>query len=193
MTKIYRRAYGIFACSGILFNHESPLRGLEFVTRKITNSVAKIKLGLQKELRLGNLKTRRDWGYAPEYVNAMWLMMQQKRPDDFVIATGETHSIQEFAQEAFAVVGLEWKDYLKSDERLFRPLDVESLCGNPKKAERILGWKPKVTFKELISIMVKADLERWEKYINGDIFPWDAPNYSSEIDIISRTASRREG
>lgn len=190
MTGIYRKAYGIFACNGILFNHESSLRGLEFVTRKITNSVAKIKLGLQSELRLGNLETRRDWGYAPEYVKVMWLMMQQEKADDFVIATGETHSVREFAEEAFKVVGLDWKKYVKADQRLLRPLDVSHLCGDAKKAEQVLGWKPKVSFKRLVELMVKADLERWQKYLKGEFFPWDAPNYSSELDVISRTVSR---
>lgn len=190
MTKIYRKAYGIFACNGILFNHESELRGLEFVTRKITNSVAKIKLGLQSELRLGNLETRRDWGYAPEYVKVMWLMMQHEKPDDYVIATGETHSVKEFVEEAFNVVGLDWKKYVRADQRLLRPLDVSHLCGDAKKAETMLGWKAKVSFRKLVEIMVKADLERWQKYLKGEFFPWDAPNYSSELDVISRTVSR---
>jgi len=130
ITVNYRESYNMFACSGILFNHESPRRGLEFVTRKISNSVAKIKLGLQSELRLGNLHTRRDWGFAPEYVYAMWKILQQKIPDDFVIATGETHTVGEFAEQAFKVVGLNWRDYVKSDDRLLRPLDVTHLCGN---------------------------------------------------------------
>jgi len=190
MTRIYRKAYGIFACNGILFNHESPLRGLEFVTRKITNSVVKIKLGLQSELRLGNLETRRDWGYAPEYVKAMWLVMQHEKPDDYVIATGETHSVREFVEEAFKVVGLDWRRYVKADQRLLRPLDVSHLCGDAKKAEQALGWKPKVSFQKLVEIMVKADMERWQKYLKGEFFPWDAPNYSSELDVISRTVSR---
>ncbi len=192
MTRIYREAYGIFACNGILFNHESQLRGLEFVTRKITNSVAKIKLGLQKDLHLGNLSTKRDWGFAPEYVYAMWKMMQQDKADDYVIATGETHSVGEFAQEAFAALGMDWRQYVRTDERLLRPLDVTHLCGNPAKAARVLGWKPKISFKKLVEIMVKADLERWQRYQQGEVFPWDAPNYSSELDILSR-ASAREG
>ncbi len=190
MTKIYRKAYGIFACNGILFNHESPLRGLEFVTRKITNSVAKIKLGLQSELRLGNLETRRDWGFAPEYVQAMWLMMQQDKADDYVIATGETHSVEEFVIEAFSSVGLNWREFVKADSRLLRPLDVSHLCGDAKKAEIVMGWKSKITFKKLVNVMVQADLERWQKYLKGEFFPWDAPNYSSELDVISRTVSR---
>ncbi len=189
-TRVYRKAYGLFACNGILFNHESPLRGLEFVTRKITNSVAKIKLGLQKELRLGNMDTRRDWGFAPEYCEAMYLIMQQPKPADFVIATGETHSVRELVQEAFSVAGLDWNKYVVEDQRLHRPLDVSHLCGNPAKARKILGWQPKITFKKLVELMVRADLQRWERYLRGEIFPWDAPNYSSEIDVISRTVAR---
>lgn len=160
MTVNYREAYGIFACSGILFNHESPLRGLEFVTRKITHTVAKIKLGLARELRLGNLKARRDWGYAPEYVEAMWLMLQQDEPDDYVIATGETHSVQEFAEEAFACVGLDWREYVVEDPALYRPADVDLLVGDATKAREKLGWRPKTSFKELVCLMVEADLER---------------------------------
>lgn len=190
MTKIYRRSYGLFACNGILFNHESPLRGLEFVTRKITNAVARIKLGLQKELHLGNMEAKRDWGFAPDYVVAMWLMLQQKRPDDFVIATGETHSVGEFAEEAFAVAGLGWRNHVISDQRLHRPLDVHQLCGNPRKAQEILKWRSKVMFKELVKIMVQADLERWQKYLAGKPFPWDAPNHSSELEIVSRNVTR---
>lgn len=190
MTRIYRHSYGIFTCNGILFNHESPLRGLEFVTRKISNSAAKIKLGLQKELYLGNLKTKRDWGFAPEYVRLMWLMMQHSKPEDFVVATGETHSVGEFVEEAFAIAGLNWKEHVATDKRLRRPLDVHHLCGNPKKAEQILGWKPKITFKQLVKIMVEADLQRWKRYLRGEIFPWDAPSHSHEMDIISRNVVR---
>ena len=186
MTRIYRHSYGIFACNGILFNHESPLRGLEFVTRKITNAVAKIKLGLQKELVLGNLQTKRDWGFAPEYVEAMWRMLKQSQAEDFVIATGETHSVQEFVEEAFAIVGLNWQDYVRSDQRLHRPLDVHQLCGNPRKAKVLLRWKAKTTFKELVQMMVLADLDRWKKKIAGESFPWDAPNYPQEMEIVSR-------
>jgi GDPmannose 4,6-dehydratase len=138
ITKIYREAYGIFACNGILFNHESPLRGLEFVTRKISNAVAKIALGLEKELRLGNIKAKRDWGYAPEYVESMWLMMQQKEPDDYVIATGEAHSVEEFVEKAFDIVGLDWHKYVKIDKRFFRPLDVNIIVGDYSKAKRKL-------------------------------------------------------
>ncbi len=190
MTRIYRASYGIFACNGILFNHESPLRGIEFVTRKISNSVAKIKLGLQTNLHLGNLDARRDWGYAPDYVRAMWLMMQQEKPDDFVIATGETHSVREFAQEAFAVLGMNWKEYIIEDTRLLRPMEVPLLCGNPRKAEKVLRWKAKTKFKDLVHYMVQADYQRWNQFLHGKIFPWDAPNYSHEMDIISRNPTR---
>ncbi len=160
MTVNYREAYNIFACSGILFNHESPLRGLEFVTRKITHTVARIKLGLQKELRLGNLDAKRDWGYAPEYVEAMWKMLQQPNPDNYVIATGETHSVSEFVNEAFTQAGLKWQDYVVVDKSFFRPAEVDLLVGDYSKARSSLGWEPKTTFKELVRIMVDADLER---------------------------------
>ena len=190
MTRIYRNSYDVFACNGILFNHESPLRGLEFVTRKITNSVARIKLGLQKDLKLGNLYSKRDWGFAPEYVQAMWKMMQHKKPDDYVIATGETHSVGEFAQKAFEAVDLNWKNHVISDKKLHRPLDVHQLCGNPAKAAGVLGWKPKVTFAELVKIMVESDLRLWKKHLAGEPFPWDAPNHSNELDVISRNVTR---
>ena len=160
MTVNYREAYGLFACSGILFNHESPLRGLEFVTRKITYGVARIKYGLTKELRLGNLEAKRDWGYAGDYVEAMWLMLQQPQPDDYVIATGEVHSVREFAARAFACVGLNWKDYVVVDPQFMRPADVELLVGDASKARRVLGWKPKITFEQLVEMMVEADLKR---------------------------------
>ncbi|MGQ9513368.1 GDP-mannose 4,6-dehydratase [Thermodesulfitimonas sp.] len=160
MTVNYRESYGIFACSGILFNHESELRGVEFVTRKITDGAARIKYGLQKELRLGNLEAKRDWGYAPEYVEAMWLMLQQPEPDDYVIATGETHSVREFAAEAFACVGLNWRDYVVEDPAFKRPADVELLVGDASKARQKLGWRPRTTFKDLVRIMVEADLKR---------------------------------
>jgi GDPmannose 4,6-dehydratase len=186
LTKIYREGYGLFACNGILFNHESPLRGLEFVTRKISNSVAKISLGMEKELKLGNLKSKRDWGYAPEYVKSMWLMLQKKEPDDYVIATNETHTIKEFAEKAFEVVGLDSQDYVHRDKRFLRPLDVEFLQVNYSKAKEKLGWKPTVTFFKLVEIMVKEDLNRWEKWQAGESFPWDAPNYPGEDKIISR-------
>lgn len=169
MTVNYREAYNIFACNGILFNHESPRRGETFVTRKISRSVARIKLGLEKDLYLGNLDARRDWGYAPEYVEAMWLMLQQSAPDDYVIATGETHSVREFVEEAFAHVGLKWTDYVKMDPRYLRPSEVDLLIGNASKAQQILNWKPKVKFKELVQLMVDADLKLAER--DRDITP----------------------
>lgn len=186
ITRIYREGYGIFACNGILFNHESPLRGLEFVTRKISNTVAKIALGMEKELKLGNLKAKRDWGYAPEYVESMWLILQQDRPDDYVIATNEAHSVEEFLEKAFAIVNLDWGKYVKVDERFLRPLDVNFLQGDYSKARQKLGWEPKVKFDQLVEIMVKEDLERWERWQKGERFPWDAPNYPSENKILSR-------
>ena len=186
ITKVYREAYGIFAVNGILFNHESPLRGLEFVTRKVANEVAKIKLGLSKELRLGNLDAKRDWGYAPEYVESMWLMLQRDEPDDYVVATGEAHSVKEFVEKAFNTVGLDWQDYVKVDKRFYRPLDVPVLCGDYSKAERELGWRPRVKFDGLVKIMVEEELKRWEKWLSGERFPWDAPNYPSENRILTR-------
>lgn len=163
ITINYRESYDIFACSGILFNHESPRRGLEFVTHKITNAVARIKLGLESELRLGNLESRRDWGYAPDYVRAMWLMLQQDAPDDYVVATGETHSVQEFVQEAFGFVGLDWQEFVVQDPKFYRPSEVDLLVGDPSKAGEKLGWEPTVSFQELVRLMVKADLEVWER------------------------------
>lgn len=188
-VRIYREAYGIFAVNGILFNHESPLRGLEFVTRKISNAAARIKLGIQKELHLGNIYALRDWGYAPEYVEAMWLMLQQDKPEDFVIATGESHSVKEFVEEAFKIVGLDPKKYVKTDKAYMRPLEVNCLLGNASKAKRKLGWTPKIKFKKLVQIMVEEDLRRWSKYLKGEIFPWDAPNYPDDITLkyISRS------
>ena len=160
ITINYRESYDLFACSGILFNHESPRRGLEFVTHKITQTVARIKLGLTDELRLGNLEARRDWGYAPDYVRAMWLMLQHDQPDDYVVATGETHSVREFCQEAFDYVGMDWEKYVVVDPRFYRPAEVDLLVGDASKAGRILHWEPSVTFNELVRIMVDADLEQ---------------------------------
>lgn len=159
MTTNYREGYGLFACNGILFNHESPRRGETFVTRKATRAIAHIVAGKQKYLYLGNLGAKRDWGYAPEYVEAMWLMLQQEKPDDFVIGTGETRSVQEFVQEAFAYAGLDWQRYVKIDPRYFRPTETEVLIADASKARQKLGWAPKVTFKELVRIMVDADME----------------------------------
>jgi len=186
ITRIYREGYGVFACNGILFNHESPLRGLEFVTRKISNTVAKIALGMEEELKLGNLKAKRDWGYAPEYVESMWLILQQDMPDDYVIATNEAHSVEEFLEKAFAIVNLDWGKYVKVDERFLRPLDVNFLQGDYSKARQKLGWEPKVKFDELVEIMVSEDINRWQRWQKGERFPWDAPNYPSENKILSR-------
>jgi len=159
MTVNYRESYNIFACSGILFNHESPRRGLEFVTRKVTHGVARIKLGLSDEIRLGNLDSQRDWGYARDYVRAMWLMLQQDEPDDYVVASGQTHSVRELCEVAFGYVGLDYQDYVKVDPRYFRPAEVDLLVGDASKARTNLGWEPEVTFEELIHIMVDADLK----------------------------------
>jgi GDPmannose 4,6-dehydratase len=157
ITVNYRESYDLHATSGILFNHESPRRGLEFVTRKVTYGVARIKLGLADELLLGNLDSRRDWGYAADYVRAMWMMLQQPEPDDYVIATGETHSIRELCEEAFGHVDLDWQEYVKQDERFMRPAEVDLLVGDASKAGQVLGWEPQVTFSELVHLMVDAD------------------------------------
>jgi len=164
-TKNYREAYNLFACSGICFNHESPRRGFEFVTRKISRGVAMIKLGLLDKIKLGNLEAKRDWGYAPEYVEAMWLMLQQEKPEDYVIATGETHSVKEFVELAFEIVGLKWENYVEIDKTLFRPAEVFELKGDIRKIKGKLNWQPKVKFSELVRIMVENDLkELKEKY-----------------------------
>lgn len=160
ITVNYRESYDMHCTSGILFNHESPRRGLEFVTRKITDSVARIKLGLADELRLGNLDSHRDWGFAGDYVRAMWLMLQQDRPADYVIATGETHAVRNFLEEAFTYVDLDWHDFVAQDERYMRPAEVDLLVGDPDKAGRELGWEPIITFRELVRMMVDADIER---------------------------------
>lgn len=163
ITVNYRESYGLFACNGILFNHESPRRGETFVTRKVTRAAASIKLGLQDKLYLGNLDAKRDWGYAPEYVDAMWRMLQQDEADDFVIATGETHSVRELVTEAFMHVGLDWQQYLEVDPRYFRPAEVDLLIGDPSKAKKKLGWEPKTTFRDLVRLMVDADLAELKK------------------------------
>lgn len=162
ITVNYRESYDIFAVSGILFNHESPRRGLEFVTRKITDAAARIALGLSKELRLGNLNAQRDWGYAGDYVEAMWMMLQQKKAEDFVISTGESHAVREFARLAFERVGLNWRKHVKVDRALYRPAEVSQLRGNSSKARRVLGWKPRVSFRDLVNLMVDADVARAE-------------------------------
>jgi GDPmannose 4,6-dehydratase len=163
MVRNYREGYGMFAVNGILFNHESPRRGETFVTRKITRALARIKFGLQDKLYLGNLEAKRDWGYAPDFVEAMWLMLQQNEPDDYVIATGETHSVKEFLEEAFKYAELDWKKYVEIDKRYFRPLEVEFLQGDASKAKRKLNWEPKVKFKELVKMMVDADMKNLEE------------------------------
>jgi GDPmannose 4,6-dehydratase len=160
ITVNYRESYGLHASSGILFNHESPRRGLEFVTRKVSDGVARIKLGMAHELRMGNLDARRDWGFAGDYVRAMWLMLQQDEPDDFVIATNETHSVRELVELAFAHVGLDWQKFVKVDERFIRPAEVDLLIGDPARAKQILGWTPSVDFAALVRMMVDADLDR---------------------------------
>ena len=163
ITVNYRESYNLFAVSGILFNHESPRRGLEFVTRKVTNGVARIKLGLAHELRMGNLDAKRDWGFAGDYVKAMWLMLQQSVPEDYVIGTGISHSVKELVEIAFARVGLNWVDYVVIDERFIRPAEVDLLLANPQKAQQKLGWRPEVSFKELVEMMVDEDMSRLSK------------------------------
>lgn len=161
-VKSYRQGYGLFACSGILFNHESPIRGIEFVTKKITDGVARIKMGYTDKIHLGNLDAKRDWGFAGDYVEAMWLMLQQEKPDDYVVATGESHTVREFCEEAFGVAGLDWKKYVEVDKSFFRPNDVHYLLGDASKARKKLKWQPKVAFKELVKMMVEADLEKYQ-------------------------------
>lgn len=167
ITRFYREAYKIFACNGILFNHESERRGYNFVTRKITSTVAKIKLGLATELRLGNLDAKKDWGYAPDFIEAIWLMLQKKVPDDYVIGTGELHTVKEFVQEAFKEVKLNWEDYVTIDERFFRPIDTLPFQADYSKAKEVLGWKPKTTFKQLVKLMVMNDLKLLKTEKNG--------------------------
>jgi GDPmannose 4,6-dehydratase len=174
MTVNYRESYQMHASNGILFNHESPRRGETFVTRKITRALSRIKAGMQKELYLGNLEARRDWGYAPEYVEAMWLMLQQDQGGDYVVATGETHSVQEFLEEAFRCSGMDWKEYVKIDPRYYRPAEVDLLIGDASKAKKILGWQPKTTFKDLVRIMVKADDDLLARQLSGKDIRGDA-------------------
>jgi len=180
ITVNYRESYGMFCCSGILFNHESPRRGLEFVTRKVTNAVARIKLGLQQELRIGNLEAKRDWGYAGDYVRAMWLMLQQDEPDDYVVATGKTHSVQELVEIAFDYVGLDWRKYTVVDSKFVRPAEVDLLLGDASKARQKLGWHPTISFEEMIRMMVEHDLKvhsseaqyvAWRKRVREDTLP----------------------
>jgi GDPmannose 4,6-dehydratase len=176
VVRNYREAYGLFACNGILFNHESPRRGETFVTRKITRAATRISLGLQNNLYLGNLDVRRDWGYAPEYVYAMWLMLQQKTPDDYVIGTGETHSVKEFVEEAFGLLGLNWEKHVEFDPRYVRPTEVATLSADYSKAKKVLGWQPRLTFKDIVRLMVEADLElaKREAHMN---------NYENQVQV----------
>ena len=167
ITVNYRESYGIFACSSICFNHESPRRGAEFVTRKVTQTVAKIKLGLADKLKMGNIDAQRDWGFAGDYIRAMWLMLQQPQADDYVIATGETHSVQELLELAFSHAGLDWKKYVEIDPKLVRPAEVDYLCGDASKAKKVLGWAPHVTFRQLIEMMVDADLLQIKQALVG--------------------------
>jgi len=167
ITVNYRESYGLFACSGILFNHGSPRRGLEFVERKVAHGAARIKLGLANELRLGNLEAQRDWGYAGDYVEAIYLMLQQDKPDDYVIATGKTHSVRELCQVAFDYVGLDYRDYVVSDPKFYRPAEVDQLVGDASKARRVLGWEPKVSFEELVHMMVDADMEALQRMLRN--------------------------
>jgi GDPmannose 4,6-dehydratase len=169
IARNYRESYGMFVTNGILFNHESPRRGETFVTRKITRALARIKAGLQDKLYLGNLDAKRDWGYAPDFVEAMWMMMQHESPDDFVVATGETHTVREFLQEAFSLVGLEWEPHVEIDPKYFRPAEVDLLIGDASKAKRLLGWEPRVRFQELVKIMVDADVDLLEQRLSGKI------------------------
>ncbi len=182
MVNLYRNAYRIHASNGILFNHESPLRGLEFVTRKVSNGVAKISLGLSDSLEIGDLSPKRDWGYAPEYVEGMWRMLQQKKPDDYVLASNESHSVGELVDEACKVAGISRKKVI-STKKNFRPYEVYDLRGNYNKAKKKLGWTPKTRFKKLVKIMVEEDISRWERFLKGEYFPWDAPTsgYDSYI------------
>ena len=166
ITVNYRESYDIFAVSGILFNHESPRRGMEFVTRKVTHHAAMIKLGLKKELRMGNLDSKRDWGYAGDYVRAMWMMLQQDQPDDYVVASGETHSVRELVEIAFSYVGLDYNDFVTIDPKFFRPAEVDLLIGNPEKARNKLGWVPEVSFEQLVKMMVDSDLDALKKEHN---------------------------
>ena len=173
ITVNYRESYGLFACSGILFNHGSPRRGLEFVERKVSYGAAQIKLGLAKELRLGNLDACRDWGFAGDYVRAMWLMLQQDHPDDYVVGSGETHSVRELCEIAFGALDLDWREYVVSDPRYYRPAEVDLLVSDPSKARRVLGWEPTVSFEQLIRMMVEADLEMLRRELNqrGEVAP----------------------
>ena len=185
MVNMYREAYNLHASSGILFNHESPIRGLEFVTRKVSNGVAKISLGIIDSLELGNLSARRDWGYAPEYVEGMWMMLQQKEPDDYVLATAEAHSIKELVDEACKIACIP-ASKVKSTKENFRPYDVPDLKGDYSKAMKKLRWRPKTTFKKLVKIMVEEDISRWQRWLKGEHFPWDAATSGYDSQVVFR-------
>ena len=186
MTRIYRDSKGVFVCNGVLFNHESPLRSLEFVTRKITNAAAKISLGLEVELALGNIDVARDWGYAPEYVEAMWLMLQRNEPDDYIIATNEAHTVREFTAKAFETLGLDWQKCVKTEQKFYRVVEADRLQGDYSKARDKLGWQPKTVFSALIEIMVKEDRDRWQRYLKGERFPWDVLDNPMEKDLLEQ-------
>ena len=185
MVNMYRKIYGLHASNGILFNHESPIRGLEFVTRHVSNGVAKISLGLSKELYLGNLTAKRDWGYAPEFVGGMWMMLQQKNPDDFVLATNESHSVKELVQEACKIAGISTSKIKQTKQKL-RPYDVPDLKGDYSKARKKLKWSPKTKFKKLVKLMVEEDINCWERWLKGEQFPWDAATSGEDSKIIKK-------
>ena len=176
ITRLYRESYGMFAVNGILFNHESPLRGIDYVTRKISNGVAKISLGIEKYLQLGNLDAKRDWGFAPEYIEGIYSMMKLKKPDDYILATGETHSIKEFVREACKVANISTAK-IKSKKSNLRPNDIQVIKGNYNKAKKLLRWKPKTKFKDLVRIMVEEDIKRWKKFLDKEPQPWDLIQY----------------
>lgn len=182
-VNLYRNSHNIHATNGILFNHESPIRGLEYVTRKISNGVAKISLGLSKNLKLGNILVKRDWGYAPEYVEGMWKMVQQKHADDYILATGKSHSIKELVEEACKVAGVSMSK-IESSRQNFRPFEVENMKGDYTKAKKKLGWRPKTSFEKIVKIMVEEDIMRWQKWLKGEQFPWDAAT-SGDTHVIS--------
>ena len=184
-ANIYRNAYGMHVTNGILFNHESTLRGLEFVTRKISNGVAKISLGLTKELKLGNLSAKRDWGYAPEYVEGMWQMLQQKKADNYILATNQSHSIKELVEEACKISAVS-SSKIRSIKQNFRPYEVPHLRGDYTKAKERFGWKPKIDFKKLIKIMVEEDIERWQRWLKGEHFPWDAATSGEDSFVLDK-------
>jgi GDPmannose 4,6-dehydratase len=183
MVNMYRKIYNIHASNGILFNHESPIRGLEFVTRHVSNEIAKISLGLSKELYLGNLAARRDWGYAPEFVEGMWMMLQQKNPDDYVLSTNESHSVKELVDEACKIAGIS-SSKIKLSKKKLRPYDVPDLKGDFSKAKKKIGWVPKTKFKKLVKLMVEEDISRWERWLKGEQFPWDAATSGEDSKVI---------